>query len=79
MSTRKKPWVQLNRLRSGAGRFAANLKQWSITDSDLCLCGQIQTNEHVITDCNVTGPLCPPTECENPRLVTYLTNFKFVS
>ena len=55
------PWVQLNRLRKGAGRFAANLKQWGITDSDLCPCGQTQIHKHVITYCNVICPPCPLT------------------
>ena len=32
----RKHWVQLNRLRSGAGRFAASMKVWGIKDSDLC-------------------------------------------
>ena len=73
----RKPWVQLNRLRSGAGRYAANMKKWGISDSDLCPCGKIQTHEHVINECSVTGPPCPLTDLDDPQLVTYLTNCQF--
>ena len=73
----RKPWVQLNRLRSGAGRYAANMKKWGISDSDLCPCGAIQTHEHVINECSVTGPPCPLTDIDDPLLVTYLTNCQF--
>ena len=73
----RKAWVQLNRLRSGTGRFAASMKKWGIADSDVCPCGHIQTHEHVLNECAVTGPPCPLSEVDNPQLVAYLTNCQF--
>ena len=73
----RKAWVQLNRLRSGTGRFAASMKKWGIADSDVCPCGHIQTHEHVLNECAVTGSPCPLSEVDNPQLVAYLTNCQF--
>ena len=41
-------WVLLNRLRSGHGRYAAFMKKISLSESELCICGSIQTPGHVL-------------------------------
>jgi len=39
----RKAWVQLTRLRTGVGRFAASMKLLGLCGSDLCECGKGQT------------------------------------
>ena len=41
-------WVLLNRLRSGHGRYAAFMKKIGLSESELCICGSIQTPDHVL-------------------------------
>ena len=41
-------WVLFNRLRSGHGRF---MKKIGLSESELCICGSIQTPDHVLI-CN---------------------------
>jgi len=49
-------WVQLNRLRTGVGWFAANMKLMSLCSSDLCECGKVQTAHHILHDCTKFKP-----------------------
>jgi len=44
-------WVQLNCLRTGVGRFAANMKLMGLCGSDLCASGKVQTAHHILHDC----------------------------
>ena len=41
-------WVQLNRLRTGVGRFSANMKLMGLCGSDLIQCGKVQTAHHIL-------------------------------
>ena len=49
----RREWCLLNRFRSGTGRCAASLHQWSYTDSPLCICGDTQSMSHIVNDCPV--------------------------
>jgi len=49
---RRTAWVQLNRLRTGVGRFAANMKLMGLCGSDLCESGKVQTAHHILHDCS---------------------------
>ena len=72
----RRAWVQLNRLRSGVGRFAALMSAWGLAASDLCSCGRPQTAQHVL-QCDAVGPPCPLTDLADPRLLPYLLKTKF--
>ena len=63
--------MQLNQLRSGVGRFVANMVKRGIGRSSACLCGEIQTGEHVL-ECHTIGPPCLLQNVEDPRLINYL-------
>ena len=47
--------VQLNRLRSGYGRFRQFLFRIGLASSDLCDCGEVQTGQHILS-CRTLGP-----------------------
>ena len=47
-------WVKLNRLRSGHGRYKSYMHQIGLTDSPNCICGEIQTAQHVL-QCRTIG------------------------
>ena len=51
-------WGQLNRLRTGVGRFGANMKLMGLCGSDLCECGKLQTEHHILHDCTKFKPPC---------------------
>lgn len=57
-------WVQLNRLHTGVGRFAASMCAWSLAISDTCCCGRPQTPQHVLK-C-IAVPPWPLTDLDNP-------------
>ena len=49
----RRAWTRLNRLRTGVGRFRANMLRWGLSTSDCCDCGAEQTAEHI------TSGRCP--------------------
>mgnify|MGYP006956457182 CR=1 FL=1 len=77
----KSPWVQLNRLRSGNGRFAASLKRWGISDSDMCPFGNIQTRCMRMSSTDVWQDLRAHSQRQTTRPVLhgylYPTNCQF--
>jgi len=57
MTLPRKAWVQLNRLRTGVGRFCSCLYKWSMASSTACECGAEQTVDHVVLHCPIHRPL----------------------
>ena len=50
-------WVKLNRLRTAAGRFNADMWTWGLSTSPACDCGgDQQTVNHIITECPLYRP-----------------------
>ena len=45
---KRSEWVLLNRLRSGYGRFAGFMFRIGLSNDPYCLCGKIQTAQHVL-------------------------------
>ena len=70
-------WVQLNRLRTGVGRYAANMKLMGLCGSDLCECGKVQAAHHILHDCTKFKPPCQISKVDNTALLEYLTQSKF--
>jgi len=70
-------WVQLNRLRTGGGRYAANMNLMGLCGSDLCACGKVQTAHPILHDCTKFKPLCHINEVDSPAILEYLTQSKF--
>ena len=70
-------WVQLNRVRTGFGRFVANMKLMGLFSSDLCECGKVQTAYYILHDCTKFKPPCHINEVDNPALLENLTHSKF--
>ena len=60
----RREWVTLNRLRTGVGRFGANMHRWGLRPSAACLCGAPeQTADHILSECTRLGPpLGSPTD-----------------
>ena len=47
-------WVNLNRLRTGVGRFHSSMHKWGLAPSLNCECGASeQTADHVLTVCSI--------------------------
>ena len=46
----RKDWATLNRLRTGFGRFNANMHRWGLRPSAACPCGAEEQNAHHIID-----------------------------
>jgi len=66
-------WVQLNRLRTGVGRYVANMKLMGLCDSDLCECGKVQTAHHIVHDCTKFKAPFPINEVDKLVILEYLT------
>jgi len=50
-------WVQLNRLRTGVGRFRSCMYKWRMAFSEACECGaKEQTVNHVVLQCPIHRP-----------------------
>ena len=49
----RRAWTRLNRLRTGVGRFGANMLRWGLSTNDSCDCGAEQTADHI------TSGRCP--------------------
>ena len=64
----RREWVTLNRLRTGVGRFGANMYRCGLRPSAACLCGAPeQTADHILSECTRLGPpLGSPTDLTNP-------------
>ena len=73
----RKASVQLNHLRTGDSRFAANMKLMGLCGSNLCECGKVQTAHHILYGCTKLKPPCHIDEVDNPALLKYLTQSNF--
>ena len=49
----RRAWTRLNRLRTGVGRFGANMLRWGLSTNDSCECGAEETADHI------TSGRCP--------------------
>ena len=57
MTLPRRAWVQLNRLRTGVGRFHSCLYKWGMSSSAACECGaEEQTVDHVVLQCPIHRP-----------------------
>ena len=79
----RKDWVTLNRLRSGVGRFHANMHRWGLRTSPACTCGAPeQTASHIIKECPTLRPPGHPNPDLNnldPDTVLWLQNLRDVA
>ena len=47
----RRAWTRLNTLRTGVGRFGANMLRWGLSMNDSCDCGAEQTADHITSGC----------------------------
>jgi hypothetical protein len=50
----RRPWVSLNRFRTGHGRCGESEFRWGLRDNPNCSCGQVQTMIHIVEHCPLT-------------------------
>jgi hypothetical protein len=55
-SLERKPWVRLNRLRTGWGKTNSFLRLIGAQDNDTCTCGSLQTIPHILQECPTFKP-----------------------
>jgi len=48
---RRQQWSLLNRVRTEQGHCGACRRNWQLTDTDLCPCGETQTMSHIVESC----------------------------
>ena len=76
----RKAWVQLNRLRTGFSKTNSYLNKIGALQTDLCVCGAHQSNEHIISTCPMLG--CPNGKAGlrdlNEQTVEWLSNVIFL-
>ena len=53
-------------LRTGVGRFGANMLRWGLSTNDSCECGAEQTADHITSGC---CPIYRPPEVINGLIV----------
>ena len=70
-------WAQLNRLRTGHGRFNANLHRMVLAEDKNCLCGDIQSASHILYHCTVLALPCSMINTTNEDLIEYIRNSFF--
>ena len=51
---KRREWVLLNRIRSGYGRFGSFMHRIGLSNNPKCVCGEIQTPQHVL-NCQTIG------------------------
>ena len=73
----RKAWVQLNRLRTGIGKFGDSMVKWGFDDDNLCQCEEPQTAYHIANDGKSTGAPCNLADLDNPMLMRYLMSCNF--
>jgi len=73
----RKSWVQLNRLRTGVGRFKANMVKMGLAASNQCECGSVQTAEHILQECPMLRPPFSISVISREDLLQYLLNIEF--
>ena len=59
------PGFSWTALRTGVGRFVANMKIMDLSCSNLCECGKVQTAHHILHDCTTFKPPCHIYEVDN--------------
>ena len=73
----RRAWVQLNRLRTGHGKFKANLYKMGLAEDKYCDCGGIQSASHILNPYTVLSPPCSITNTTNQDLLDYLCKSSF--
>jgi len=73
----RKSWVQLNRLRTGVGRFEANMEKMGLATSNQCERGSVQTAEHILQECAILRTPCSISDINRDDLLQYHLNNDF--
>lgn len=53
MDLPRRIWIRVNRFRTGQGCCAFLMHRWNFTESPLCQCGETQTMDHILHNCNI--------------------------